>query len=1022
MRALATVLLTAGFLCSCPEDTCLSHTSRVCVEGNIYWMDSCGNYQELVEECRCGCKTAAAECKRCDDCTCTEESTCCDGCLAINDGELCDDGDPGTRLDNCRDGTCSGWRFAIAEPAPPAGPAATEPVRLRSWSCPFGWIEEAHATLLDETGQPFSWCRPPPLPRLRAGTYITPLKEGESDGDRPVCEPEIGGTFPLLGYADCQPLGDPCPAGEWPEIPPEVTGTRIHVRSGATGGDGTQATPFGSVVDAVAAAAPGDVVVIGAGSFVGVVDIDKDLTLWGACVQQSIIAAPDPGASFVFGAVRVNAPVNVTLRNVRISGEQYGVRVTDYGASVLLQGVWIHEVVAQGVLADAGSVQLARVLVDSTRMAPDGRLGMGLTLKDGAECQVWSATFEANRYAGVQAYTADTPLQMRNVAVRNTQANTNSPDFGWGLMVNLGANAEVIQGLFEQNIQTGVYASAASTNLYLEDVVIADTLCDTAGQYGDGLWVDLGARGRMVRGLLSSNRHVGAMAVAGGANLEIEDSVILDTQVDEETGEYGVGILAEEAALSVFRTVVEGNRPVGILVRYQSSASLEDVVVRRTLFKEHDLLGGWGLFAGGGADLSVTRGLFEENHDLAAYISQAGTRAVLADVAAQDTESEEASGTFGLGLLVDRGAQASVSRGIFARNRSEGVRALDQNTFLQLHDVEISLTRGRESDNIHGMGLWVTGGATAEVRRALLDENTYSGILITEPGTSVSLEDITVRDTQPSQADRSGGEGLWVGWGATAALSRGWFENNRYVGIYCGMAGSELTLEDVTVLGTLGQESDGDKGIGMAAADGGRIVLQRGRFEDNHSTGIGAGRAGTSMSLSDVVVRGTRSRQWDLWMGRGMEVNMGAEATVENGLFESNHDLGIIAFSPGTRLTLNQVMVRDTLERECAGGGGPYPCEGFGHGTGVGVFDRAQVLLEGLEIETSHLAGLQLAMQGTASGLGLALRRNPIGVNVQNTPEGYDFFDSVKGMLMEENQTNFDTTELPIPDLLDIGQ
>jgi hypothetical protein len=457
-------------------------------------------------------------------------------------------------------------------------------------------------------------------------------------------------------------------------------------------------------------------------------------------------------------------------------------------------------------------------------------------------------------------------------------------------------------------------------------------------------------------------------------------------------------------------------------VRYQSSASLEDVVVRRTLFTEHDLLGGWGLFAGGGADLSVTRGLFEENHDLAVYISQAGTQAVLEDVTAQDTESEQSSGTFGLGLLVDRGAQASVSRGIFARNRSEGIRALDQNTFLQLHDVEIRETRGRESDNIHGMGLWITEGATAEVSRALLERNTYAGILATEPGTSVSLEDITVKDTRGSQANLSGGEGLWVGWEASVSLSRGWFENNRYVGIYCGMAGSELTIEDVTVIGTLGQESDGDRGYGMAAADGGRIVLQRGRFEDNHSIGIGAGRVGTSMSLSDVVVRGTRSREWDLWLGRGMEVNMGAEATVSNGLFETNRDVGIIVFSPGTRATLKQVIVRDTLQRECAGGGGPFPCEGFGHGTGLGVFGEAHVELEGVEIETSHLAGLQLAVQGTAAGLGLALRGNPIGINIQNTPEGYDFFDSVKGLLMEDNQTNFDTTELPIPDLLDIGQ
>jgi hypothetical protein len=77
--------------------------------------------------------------------------------------------------------------------------------------------------------------------------------------------------------------------------------------------------------------------------------------------------------------------------------------------------------------------------------------------------------------------------------------------------------------------------------------------------------------------------------------------------------------------------------------------------------------------------------------------------------------------------------------------------------------------------------------------------------------------------------------------------------------------------------------------------------------------------------------------------------------------------------------------------------------------------------LNGVEIESSSLAGMQLAVQGTASGRGVSLRDNPIGVNVQETPAGYDFFDAVTGLLMENNQTNFDTTNLPIPDLLEMG-
>jgi hypothetical protein len=142
---------------------------------------------------------------------------------------------------------------------------------------------------------------------------------------------------------------------------------------------------------------------------------------------------------------------------------------------------------------------------------------------------------------------------------------------------------------------------------------------------------------------------------------------------------------------------------------------------------------------------------------------------------------------------------------------------------------------------------------------------------------------------------------------------------------------------------------------------------------------------------------------------------------VTDARFEQNRDLGVGIFSPGSHASLTRVVISDTLERECADGSGPYPCEGFGHGTGLGVFQEATVALEGVEIETSHLAGMQLALEGTASGLGVSLKHNPIGVNIQDTPLGYDFFEAVTGMVMENNQTNFDTTNLPIPDPLGIG-
>jgi hypothetical protein len=279
-----------------------------------------------------------------------------------------------------------------------------------------------------------------------------------------------------------------------------------------------------------------------------------------------------------------------------------------------------------------------------------------------------------------------------------------------------------------------------------------------------------------------------------------------------------------------------------------------------------------------------------------------------------------------------------------------------------------------------------------------------------------------VRDTLSSQHDRSGGGGLYALEGASATCTRCRFEGNRHVGVYGQDDGTSLTLEDLTVLDTYCQFSNGTAGYGLAAALGATATLTRGRFEGNHSTGVGASWPGARLVLQDVTVVGTRSREADLYMGRGMEVNLGASAEVTDAYFEQNRDVGILAYSPGSLIELTRVVVRDTLERECADGSGPFPCEGLGAGTGLGVFDQAAVFVEGAEIETSRLAGMQLAKLGTISGRGVSLKDNPIGVNVQETPAGYDFFDAVTGLLMENNQTNFDTTNLPIPDLTDMGQ
>ncbi len=81
-------------------------------------------------------------------------------------------------------------------------------------------------------------------------------------------------------------------------------------------------------------------------------------------------------------------------------------------------------------------------------------------------------------------------------------------------------------------------------------------------------------------------------------------------------------------------------------------------------------------------------------------------------------------------------------------------------------------------------------GARAEIARAVVEGNRGSGIFVGLPGAYLRLEDAVVRDTQSLQSDQRFGRGLAVQQGATAEIARTRFERNREVGIYAYNSGT----------------------------------------------------------------------------------------------------------------------------------------------------------------------------------------------------------------------------------------
>jgi len=183
---------------------------------------------------------------------------------------------------------------------------------------------------------------------------------------------------------------------------------------------------------------------------------------------------------------------------------------------------------------------------------------------------------------------------------------------------------------------------------------------------------------------------------------------------------------------------------------------------------------------------------------------------------------------------------------------------------------------------------------------------------------------------------------------------------------------------------------------------------------------------GGSLSGRTMVVRDMLSRQSDDSLGRGLNVESGAKATVRRAVFERNRELGIFAATAGTELTLEDVVVLDTLERACAVDG----CAGFGVGDGLGALCGGRMELSRFRVSGSARCGLILAhgvyfdesgnrvlcdQGGTVDLHDGVISNNAIGVNIQT--EGFDIDRLTDNVIFRDNGIDLDMTDLPVPEM-----
>ncbi len=510
----------------------------------------------------------------------------------------------------------------------------------------------------------------------------------------------------------CARIGPPCGAGRFAEDLPSGASV-VYVDSDATApGDGSEASPFASLEDALGAASAGDVIALSRGTHEApLVRPGANVTLVGACVEETTIEAPTADTS---GGTVIVAEDGVVLRNLRITGPRIGVAIS---AEARLESILVDRPRGGGVIVNA-SVTGERVVVRDVMPEAGSSGGEGIVAISGGQVDLEAVVLERTQALGVLGLSSTTRIDLRRVRIADVGG------IGRGIELQMGATASLTEVAMETG---GLYGFATD----------ASSLTLSRAHLREGSTIELHAGSTLTMSQADLDQSFSASVAVFDANATIEDTLITATTPDL-AGESGFGIYAENADLTVDRTIVADSRTVGVFV-VGGTVSLSDLSVLRT--RHHEAWGvlGQGMQVVEGASATMRRVLLRENEEAAITIAQEGTHVDAEDLRAEASTGRESDGLHGVGVSVFGGATLMGARVAVTGNRQTGMAAM-QGGRVVLEDVEIAETRERAcagegcGEVAFGSGLVTDQDGSATLGTFVVRDNALCGVRVLGTG------------------------------------------------------------------------------------------------------------------------------------------------------------------------------------------------------------------------------------------------------------------------------------------------
>jgi hypothetical protein len=828
----------------------------------------------------------------------------------------------------------------VFEPCPPrwsvtpseGGAATCTPGPLPAWSCPAEWGPFPVAA-----GTTFALdaCAPAPLPPwpCPAGWAPEPLLGGATT----MCAPPASPDDCTDGtFAVLGAIGCQTLGNACPagDWPVDLPASGVvYVRAGAIGGSGTMADPFGSIQAAIDASPHGSTLAVAKGDYPETITIVADLSIRGACTTGTTLG----GTMLSAGQVVTIQGGSVSIGDARITGNARGIFVQ--GGNLVAQRVWIDASVGAGLVAGGGKATFEDGAITSV-LAGAGGEGRAVEVLGGARLEVRRSVVREAHGSGIRAHGKGTELLVEDGLVLDTLPRADKGD-GFGVYVEAGATAVLERVVLTDGHHAGFVATGSGTRATLRDVVVARTRPRASDLgFGRGLEISAGAVATLERVTIDANRDSGIFV--DGSTVTASDLVVRATGSHAASSTRGRALTAQNgASIAVDRAVMVENRDAAVFSRHAGTeVTLRDSIVADTRSREAGGDRGYGLMALEGGKLVGERIVLSRNRQVSVFVSDEGSNAELTDALIEDTRPLD-DGDSGVGAHAASGGRIRLVRTRVERSPEAGVLGTDPGTELSLEDVAIV---GVESaDGIgDGDGLIADTGPHVTATRLLVDGVFSSGITSMREGSRVELSDVVVQRVKPLGEF---GHGLLANGGGTLVVHRGVVADLRMMGVLVTQS-SRLEASDLVVRG-IREASDGYVGIGVSVQLGSTAELVRTWIDDTRLAGLFAAEEGTAVVLRDVVIERTGASPADGWLGRGAMVQKSATFTVQRVALRGNREIGL-AVASGASLSGTDVFIDRTLPSEAA--------DVFG--VGLAAFLGGTVDLSRIHVRESRVAGI----------------------------------------------------------------